>query len=119
MSYNKVFEEAHKVGAREFGFNWIEANSAVIDIAENFGLNDVLSGLKYKALLSEIALAVLKSQRYKYLILSGEGGFRTEHSFLMECDTLEEAKEHIDDFKSGEYSETQLFIFKAIKVTEK
>jgi hypothetical protein len=57
-------------------------------------------------------------QDFKYLILSGEGGFRTEHSFLMECDSLEEASEEFDKFKTGEYKDTYLFIYKAIKIKE-
>jgi len=61
---------------------------------------------------------LIQIEEYKYLILSGEGGFRTEHSFLMECETLEEANEELDKFKTGEYKDTYLFIYKAIKIKE-
>ncbi len=57
-------------------------------------------------------------KEFKYLILSGEGGFRTEHSFLMECGTLEEANEEFDKFKAVEYMDTNLFIYKAVKIKE-
>ena len=57
-------------------------------------------------------------QDFKYLILSGEGGFRTEHSFLMECDTLEEANEEFEKFKAGEYKDAYLFIYKGFKIKE-
>jgi len=118
MLFNKIFETAHKIGAEEFGVNWLNANSAAIEVAEDFELLDRMLENQYKALLSQLSLAILKSQEYKYLILSGEGGFRTEHSFLMECDTLEEAEEQFRQFKEGDYRDTYLFIYKAIKIKE-
>ena len=53
-----------------------------------------------------------------YLILSGEGHWKTEHAFLMECTTLEEAEEEFAKFKAGDYKDTYLFIYKAIKIKE-
>jgi len=53
-----------------------------------------------------------------YLILSGEGNIDTEHQFCMECKTLEEANKHFDNFKRGEFSETYLYIYEAVKVRE-
>lgn len=51
-----------------------------------------------------------------YLILSGEGHWKTEHVFLMECLTLEEAEEKFAEFKAGDYKDTELFIYKALMV---
>lgn len=116
MQYNKIFEQAHKDGAEEFGISWVDANKAAIEVAEDFDID--ISESRRKALLSQLTLSVLRSQQFKYLILSGEGGFRTEHSFLMECDSLEEASEEFDKFKTGEYKDTYLFIYKAIKIKE-
>lgn len=118
LLFSKIFEQAHKDGAEQFGVNWIEANRSAIDVACEFDLDNVLSDNKFKAVISKLSLAILQSQEYKYLILSGEGGFRTEHSFLMECDTLEEANEEFEKFKAGEYKDTYLFIYKAIKIKE-
>jgi len=115
---SKIFEQAHKDGAEQFGVNWIEANRSAIDVACEFDLDNILSDNKFKAVISKLSLAILQSQDFKYLILSGEGGFRTEHSFLMECDTLEEANEEFEKFKAGEYKDTYLFIYKAIKIKE-
>lgn len=53
-----------------------------------------------------------------YLILSGEGNIDTEHQFCMECKTLEEANKYFDNFKRGEFSETYLYIYEAVKVRE-
>jgi len=53
-----------------------------------------------------------------YLILSGEGNIDTEHQFCMECKTLEEANKHFDNFKRGEFAETYLYIYEAVKVRE-
>ena len=114
MLYNKIFEQAHKDGAEQFGIGWVDANKAAIEVAEDFEID--ISESRRKALLSQLTLTVLKSQQFKYLILSGEGGFRTEHSFLMECDTLEEANEEFEKFKSDEYKDTELFIYKALRV---
>lgn len=116
MLFNKIFEQAHKDGAEQFGIGWIDANKAAIEVAEDFEID--ISESRRKALLSQLTLAVLQSQKYKYLILSGEGGFRTEHSFLMECETLEEANEEFEKFKVGEFKDTYLFIYKAVKIKE-
>jgi len=118
MLYNSIFIQAHRDGAEQFGAGWLDANNAAIEIAQDFDLEDRMLEIHYDALLSQITLAVLQSQKFKYLILSGEGGFRTEHSFLMECDTLEEASEEFEKFKTGEYKDTELFIYKAIKIKE-
>jgi hypothetical protein len=53
-----------------------------------------------------------------YLILSGEGNIDTEHQFCMECKTLEEANKYFDNFKRGEFAETYLYIYEAVKVRE-
>ena len=53
-----------------------------------------------------------------YLILSGEGNIDTEYQFCMECKTLEEANKYFDNFKRGEFAETYLYIYEAVKVRE-
>ena len=53
-----------------------------------------------------------------YLILSGEGNIDTEHQFCMECKTLEEANKYFDNFKRGEFAETYLYIYEAVKLRE-
>jgi hypothetical protein len=53
-----------------------------------------------------------------YLILSGEGNIDTKHQFCMECKTLEEANKYFDNFKRGEFAETYLYIYEAVKVRE-
>ena len=54
----------------------------------------------------------------RFLILSGEGGHQTEHQFVMELNTLEEANEHFDEFKKGEFDGTYLYIYEAKKLRE-
>jgi len=54
----------------------------------------------------------------RYLILSGEGGSQTEHQFLMELDTLEEANEQFDKLKKSEFDGTYLYIYEAKKLRE-
>ncbi len=63
MLYNRIFEQAHKDGAEQFGIKWIDANKAAIEVAQDFDLEDRLPEAVYKSLLSSIVLAVLKSQR--------------------------------------------------------
>ena len=53
-----------------------------------------------------------------YLILSGEGNIDTEHRFCMECKTLDEANHYFDNFKRGEFADTNLFIYEAKKIRE-
>ena len=53
-----------------------------------------------------------------YLILSGEGNIYTEHQFCMDCKTLKEANRYFDNFKLGEFAETYLYIYEAVKVRE-
>ena len=53
-----------------------------------------------------------------FLILSGEGNHQTEHQFVMELNTLEEANEHFDKLKKGEFDSTYLFIYEAKKLRE-
>jgi hypothetical protein len=36
----------------------------------------------------------------------------------MECKTLEEANKYFDNFKRGEFAETYLYIYEAVKVRE-
>lgn len=54
----------------------------------------------------------------RYLILSGEGNIDTEHQFCMECSTLEEANRYFENFKRGEFKDTYLFIYEAVKLRE-
>lgn len=54
----------------------------------------------------------------RYLILSGEGGSQTEHQFVMELDTLEEANEQFDELKKNEFDGTYLYIYVAKKLRE-
>lgn len=54
----------------------------------------------------------------RYLILSGEGGHESENQFVMELDTLEEANQEFEKFKSGEFDGTQLYIYEAKKIRE-
>ena len=118
MLFRKMFEQAHKDGVAQFGVSWIDANKEAIEVAQEFNVDAILSPLHFKALISQLVLFVLRSQKYKYLILSGEGGSRTEHSFLMECGSLEEANEEFEKFKAGEFKDTYLFIYRADKVME-
>jgi len=53
-----------------------------------------------------------KNDDNKYLILSGEGNYETEHQFCMEVDNLEDANEYFDDFKKNTYKEINLYIYK-------
>jgi hypothetical protein len=53
-----------------------------------------------------------------YLILSGEGNTDTEHQFCMELTTLDEANFHFENFKRGQFKDTNLFIFEAKKIRE-
>lgn len=51
-----------------------------------------------------------------YIIVSGEGWYETENQFVMEFPsdtTLEVAMAQLQDIKSGEYDETELFLYKA------
>ncbi len=52
----------------------------------------------------------MENTKTVYLILSGE--------FVMECSTLDEANIEFDNFKSGVFSQTYLFIYKAKKIRE-
>jgi hypothetical protein len=54
----------------------------------------------------------------RFLILSGEGGYQTEHQFVMELNTLEEANEEFDKLKKGEFDGTYLYIYEAKKLRE-
>ncbi|HET8861376.1 hypothetical protein [Marivirga sp.] len=54
----------------------------------------------------------------RFLILSGEGGHQTEHQFVMELNTLEEANVYFDKLKKGEFDGTYLFIYEAKKLRE-
>lgn len=53
-----------------------------------------------------------------YLILSGEGNIDTEHQFCMELNTLEEANFYFNNFKRGQFKDTNLFIYEAKKIRE-
>ena len=61
---------------------------------------------------------VLADVSTSYLILSGEGNIDTEHRFCMECKTLDEANHYFDNFKRGEFADTNLFIYEAKKIRE-
>jgi len=54
----------------------------------------------------------------RYLILSGEGGHQTEHQFVMELNTLEEANKEFDELKESEFDSTYLYIYEAKKIRE-
>ena len=50
-------------------------------------------------------------EEIKYLILSGEGSHLTEHHFVMELETLEEAEVKFEKLKKNEYKNTWLYIY--------
>jgi hypothetical protein len=54
----------------------------------------------------------------RYLILSGEGCSQTEHQFVMELDTLEEANKQFDELKKNAFYRTYLYIYEAKKLRE-
>jgi hypothetical protein len=59
-----------------------------------------------------------QEEKHTYLILSGEGNMDTEHQFCLERETLEDANAYFDRLKQGDFCNTQLFIYKAIKLRE-
>jgi uncharacterized membrane-anchored protein YitT (DUF2179 family) len=54
----------------------------------------------------------------RYLILSGEGGYETQHQFVMELDSLKEANTQFSALKSSVYKDTYLYIYEAKKIRE-
>jgi len=54
----------------------------------------------------------------KYLILSGEGDSKHEYQFVMSTKSLIEANEEFDDFKTGDFKNTYLYIYKGEKIRE-
>lgn len=63
MSYNKQFEAAHKEGADKFGWKWIEANEAAIEVAREFKVKSKLPEAQFKAFLSTLVLKVLEEAK--------------------------------------------------------
>lgn len=70
-------------------------------------------------------VAILKQAAYrwtegdrKFLILSGEGGYRTDNQFVMECTTIEDAEENFKMFKELSYKDTTLMIYEGKKLKE-
>ena len=53
-----------------------------------------------------------------YLILSGEGNIDTEHQFCAEFDDIDKCNAFFDRLKSGEFKNTYLYIYEAVKLRE-
>ena len=53
-----------------------------------------------------------------YLILSGEGNIDTEHQFCAEFDDIDKCNAFFDRLKSGEFKDTYLYIYEAVKLRE-
>lgn len=53
-----------------------------------------------------------------YLILSGEGNIDTEHQFCAEFDDIDKCNAFFDHLKSGEFKDTYLYIYEAVKLRE-
>jgi uncharacterized membrane-anchored protein YitT (DUF2179 family) len=66
----------------------------------------------------QINLLKENEEASKYLILSGEGDYKTENQFCMELNTLDVANEHFDNLKKGEYKDTYLYIYEAKLIRE-
>ena len=82
---------------------------------EHYSLDDLME--EYAKIYHESEVKKLRLSAV-FLILSGEGGHQTEHQFVMELNTLEEAHEHFDELKKGEFDGTYLYIYEAIKLRE-
>lgn len=54
-----------------------------------------------------------------YLILSGEGSHLTEHHFVMELGTLEDAEAEFEKLKKNEYKDTWLYIYEGKMIKER
>ena len=55
---------------------------------------------------------------HSYLILSGEGSFDTEHQFCAEFDDIDKCNAFFERLKSGEFKDTYLYIYEAVKLRE-
>lgn len=55
----------------------------------------------------------MEDTKTTYLILSGEGDWKTENRFVLQTDDLEEAEKEFERFKCHEYQDTDLLLFKA------
>lgn len=53
-----------------------------------------------------------------YLILSGEGNIDTEHQFCAEFDDIDKCNAFFDRLKLGEFKDTYLYIYEAVKLRE-
>lgn len=54
----------------------------------------------------------------RYLILSGEGNIDTEHQFCADFDDIHKCNAFFDHLKSGEFKDTYLYIYEAVKLRE-